>query len=392
MGVSSLPQPCVTGNCIEQATERTGLTIPDSSTGTDTVLVVIHDDTARSAIQKYLSENGYTVEVVDEGADALTALYERQPGIALVDIDLPHMKGSELVTKALEAEPDLAIVVITEADDATNAAICLQRGALDYLTKPVDLARVRASVDRAIKHRSTELQSQEISAWLKHELVERTQELERQRQKLEQVNIATLEALLNALEAKYPDFVGHSVRVADLSATIADELGLSDDEVEAVRAAGRLHDIGRVGIRDSVLSKKGPLTPNEQDHVKEQVVIGFQILSPLEHLGAVREYVRSHHEHWDGSGYPDGLTGEDIPIGARILCAAEIFDAITSSRPYQEPMTAERAMDLMYRLAGETLDRRVVDALAQTVKRHRTLIYVDEGPSQHPGVVPKADE
>ncbi len=352
------------------------------------MLVVIHDDEARTAVENFLAENGYAVEVVDQGSDALTALYEGEAGIALVDIDLPHMKGAELVTKALEADPNLAIVVITEPDDATNAAICLQRGALDYLTKPVDLARVKAAVDRALRHVNTELQSQEISAWLKHELVERTQELERQRQKLEQVNIATLEALLNALEAKYPDFVGHSVRVADLSASIAAELGLDDDDVEAVRAAGRLHDIGRVGIRDAVLSKKGPLTHTEQEHVKEQVVIGFQILSPLEHLGSVREYVRSHHEHWDGSGYPDGLKGEDIPIGARILCAAEIFDAITSPRPYQEPMTPERAMDLMYRLAGETLDRRVVDAMAQTVKRHRTLIFMSDGPTHQPTEVP----
>ena len=370
----------------------TGLTIRDGNDAIDKVLVVVHDEGPRKAIEKFLSENGYAVDIADEGADALSLLYERQPGIALVDIDLPHMNGAELVAKALEADPDLAIVVITDVDDATSAAICLQRGALDYLTKPVDLQRVLASVERAVRHRSTELQSQEISEWLKHELVERTRELERQRQKLEQVNIATLEALLNALEAKYPDFVGHSVRVADLSATIADELGLPDDEVEAVRAAGRLHDIGRVGIRDSVLSKKGPLTPTEQSHVREQVVIGFQILSPLEHLGSVREYVRSHHEHWDGSGYPDGLKGEEIPLGARILCAAEIYDAITSPRPYQTPMSTDRAMDLMYRLAGETLDRRVVDALAQAVKRHRTLIFVNDTPTHRVDAAPDAEQ
>ena len=342
------------------------------------VLVVIHDDGARRVVERYLSESGYAVEVAEQGTDALSLLYEHKPGIALVDIDLPHMTGAELVTKALEADPDLAIVVITEMDDATNAAICLQRGALDYLTKPVDLDRVRVSIDRAMRVRNTEIQSQEISEWLKHELVARTTELERERQRLEQVNTATLEALLNALEAKYPDFVGHSMRVADLSATIAAELDLSDDDVEAVRAAGRLHDIGRVGIRDAVLSKKGPLTANEQSHVREQVVIGFQILSPLEHLGSVRGFVKSHHEHWDGTGYPEGLKGEEIPIGARIICAAEIFDAITSPRPYQEAMSSDRAMELMYRLAGTTLDKRVVDALAMAVKRHRTLVFFDD--------------
>jgi response regulator RpfG family c-di-GMP phosphodiesterase len=353
------------------------LTTLDSPKPAEKVLAVINEKGPRNTVAEFLSTCGYDVEVAEEGADALSVLYEREPGIALVDIELPHMKGADLVTKALEADPNLAIVVITDMDDATSAALCLQRGALDYLTKPVDLDRLRSAVDRAARRRATEMQSQEISAWLKHELVERTRELERQRKKLEQVSIATLHALLNALEAKYPDFVGHSVRVADLSATIAAKLELNDDEIEAVRVAGRLHDIGRVGIRDSVLSKKGPLTPTEQSHVREQVVIGFQILSPLEHLGAIREYVKSHHEHWDGSGYPEGMKGEEIPLGARILCAAEIFDAITSHRPYQEPLSTERAMELMYRLAGATLDRRVVDALARAVKRHKTLIFVE---------------
>ncbi len=359
------------------------MTTESRSEKTERVLVVIADEKPRAKIRKFLEEKGYQVASTADSTDALSLLYEHDPGIALIDIELPEGKGTNLVTDVLQADPDLAVVVITDMDDATSAAICLQRGALDYLTKPVDLDRVLESVECAARHRSTELQTQEISAWLKQELVERTRELDRQRQKLEQVSIATLHALLNALEAKYPDFVGHSVRVADLSATIAAELGLSDDEIEAVRAAGRLHDIGRIGIRDSVLSKRGPLTPTEQNHVREQVVIGFQILSPLEHLGPVREYVKSHHEHWDGSGYPEGLKGEQIPLGARILCAAEIYDAITSPRPYQGALSPERAMELMCRMAGETLDRRVVDALSEAVKRHKTLVYVeDTGPAR----------
>ncbi len=208
--------------------------------------------------------------------------------------------------------------------------------------------------------------------------MERTRELERERKKLEQINVATLGALINALEAKDPDFVGHSIRVAELSATIADHLGLSDDEVEAVRAAGRLHDIGKIGIRDEVLQKRGPLTPEEQEHVRQQVVIGFQILSPLTHLGLVTEYVRSHHEHWDGSGYPDGLAGEDIPIGARIVFAAEIYDAITTSRPYQQTLTEDEALAQMKRLGGTKLDPRIVEKLSEVVRKQRTLVFVDD--------------
>jgi len=341
------------------------------------VLVVVGDEGTRCSIEGFLKENGYRPHGATSGAEAITKLNQQRYALSLMDIDSCGAKGAEIVPKALEIDPDLAILVLSEVNDATNAAICLQLGAYEYLTKPVDLERMLATVERALRHRGTQLQTQEISAWLKQELVARTRELERERTKLEQVNVATLSVLINVLEAKYPDFVGHSVRVAEMSATIADEMRLPDDDIEAVRAAGRLHDIGRVGIRDAVLSKKGPLTPDEQKHIREQVTIGFQILSPLEHLGAARGYVRSHHEHWDGTGYPDGLKGEQIPVGARILCAAEIYDAITSPRPYQEKLSPEKALELMYRLAGQVLDRRVVDAVTRVVERHKMLVFVE---------------
>ena len=341
------------------------------------LLVVSESKPAADAINKFLTECGFSVELASSGEIALEKLHETQFEVMLIDIALRDMTGPKLVENALNIDLDLAILAITEVNDATSAAICLQRGAYDYLTKPLDLERLRLAIDRSVRYRGTRLQSEQISEWLKQELVARSEELERQRRKLEQVNVATLGALINALEAKDPDFMGHSVRVSDLSASIAAEMELSDDEIEAVRAAGRLHDIGKVGVRESVLKKKGPLTSAEQQHIRDQVIIGFQILSPLEHLGAVREYVRSHHEHVDGSGYPDGLKGDEIPLGARIICAAEIFDAITSPRPYQDELKPERAMELMRRLAGAALDKRVVDALGTVVARQKTLIFVD---------------
>ena len=137
---------------------------------------------------------------------------------------------------------------------------------------------------------------------------------------------------------------------------IAAELGLDDEQVEQVRMAGRLHDIGKIGIREEILNKQGPLTADEYEHVKQHVVIGSQILAPLAHLGDIIAFVRSHHERWDGQGYPDGLQGEEIPLGARILAAAEIYDALTTSRPYQEKMPPEVAVERMRDLAGTVLD------------------------------------
>jgi putative nucleotidyltransferase with HDIG domain len=167
--------------------------------------------------------------------------------------------------------------------------------------------------------------------------------------------------------------------VADLSATLAHELGMSDEELEHVRVAGRLHDIGKIGTRESVLNKQGALTPEEFEHVKQHVIIGSQILAPLSHLGDIIPAVRHHHERWDGTGYPDGLRGEEIPIGARIIGAAEVFDALSTSRAYQEKMSPEKALERIADLAGTVLDPKVYDTLVAVVAKRHTLVFLDEG-------------
>ena len=209
--------------------------------------------------------------------------------------------------------------MLTAVNDANTAALCMQRGAMDYLVKPVDLQDLERAIGRALARRRDLIEQAETQAWLKQEIVQRGAELRRERGNLERISVATLEALVNALEAKDAYLRGHSARVADLSAMIAAEMGLSDEQIEMVRTAGRLHDIGKIGIREAVLHKHGPLSEEEFDHVKTHVLIGAQILAPLHHLREVISYVRSHHERHDGTGYPDGLVGEAIPIGARIL-------------------------------------------------------------------------
>ena len=176
---------------------------------------------------------------------------------------------------------------------------------------------------------------------------------------MERISLATLDALVNALEAKDPYLRGHSARVADLSAVVAAELGRGDEEVEAVRIAGRLHDIGEIGIREDMLNKQGPLTDAEFEHVKEHVLVGSQILAPLVHLRHVIGFVRSHHERWDGRGYPDRLAGDAIPWGARVIGAVEIYDALTTPRPYQQTMTPELAVERLRDLAGTVIDPAV---------------------------------
>lgn len=343
------------------------------------ILVVDDEEPIRNALKKFLSQQQFEVYAAGTGDDALQQLRRHRIALMLCDIRMPGTSGVDLVPQAIEIEPELAILMLTAVNDATSAALCMQRGAMDYLTKPIELADLGRAVQRALKRREMLGENRQLNQWLKEEVSTRTAELQRERGKLERLSIATLEALVNALEAKDPYMRGHSARVADLSATIAHQLGLAEEDLEHVRVAGRLHDIGKIGTRESVLNKQGALTPDEFEHVKQHVVIGSQILAPLSHLGDIIPAVRHHHERWDGTGYPDGLRGEAIPIGARIIGAAEVFDALSTSRAYQEKMSPENAVERIADLSGTVLDPQVVEALSAVVAKRHTLVFLDDG-------------
>ncbi|MEO8029704.1 MAG: HD domain-containing phosphohydrolase [Gemmatimonadota bacterium] len=348
------------------------------SDGSVSVLVVDDEEPIRNALKKFLTQQGYEVATAASGDEAIKVLQRQKIACMLLDVRMPGRSGIDLVPQVMELEPSIAILMLTAVNDATTAALCMQRGAMDYLTKPIDLSDLARAILRAIRRRDSLLEQQNINQWLKEEVALRTAELRRERAKLERLSVATLEALVNALEAKDAYIRGHSARVADLAAMIASEMSLPDEVVEQIRMAGRLHDIGKIGIREGILTKQGPLTTEEYEQVKQHVVVGSQILAPLAHLGEIITYVRSHHERWDGQGYPDRLQGEQIPLGARILGAAEIFDALTTSRPYQEKMPADVAVERMRDLAGNVLDEQVYKALETAVRKRQTLTFLDD--------------
>lgn len=342
------------------------------------ILVVDDENALRNALVRFLSNQGFSVSAAGTGQEAIDLVGRESFEVMLLDIRMPGMSGIDVVPEVLHQDPDLAILMLSALTDATSAAICMQRGAIDYLTKPIELNDLSKAIARALRRRDTLMQSREISSWLKEEVQRRTQEIERERRKQQQLTVSTLEALVNALEAKHPWLSGHSARVAAFAATVAHHMELSDDEVEDVRMAGRLHDLGKIGVRESVLNRGGKLSVEEYQHVKQHVLIGSQILAPLTHLGQIVAFVRGHHEHWDGSGYPDGLSGNDIPIGARIICAAELYDALTTTRPYQEKSTPEQAVERMRALSGTVLDPAVVDAVTSSVEARRTLVFIED--------------
>ena len=342
------------------------------------LLIVDDEENIRTPLSVFLRSRGYDVQTAESGARALALLSEQKFMLMLCDIRMPGLSGVEVVPHAVRADSDLAIVMLTAVNDAPTATEALSHGALDYLMKPIELSDLEAAVERALHKRSLAIEQRNIERLIREEVALRTTELEAEKHALRSLTVNVAETLINAMEAKDVYLRGHSQRVAELSASMAEELGLDADTVEHVRLAGRLHDVGKIGIRESILNKPGALTPEEFDHIKTHVRIGMEILSPLKHIGLALRFVEDHHEHFDGNGYPQGLRGEKISIGGRILVAADAFDALTSRRAYREPMTQEATVAYMSRLVGTLMDPAVFTALRNVVARRGSLVFIDE--------------
>jgi putative two-component system response regulator len=344
------------------------------------VLVVDDEESIRTALARYLHVQGYDVEVAGSGPDAIALLHAHRYVVMLCDVRMPEMTGLEVVPRALRVDPDLAILMLTAVNDAATATDALSHGAMDYLVKPIELAELARAVERAAHRRQLEIERRRVEEHIREEVELRTVELEREKSALHDLTIGVAEALINAMEAKDIYLRGHSRRVADQAASIADALGLDADEVENVRLAGRLHDVGKIGIREDVLNKPGVLTEEEFEHVKEHVKFGMEILAPLKHIPVAMTYVHDHHEHFDGTGYPRGLAGESISIGGRILAACDAFDALTSRRAFRDAMDVDETIRYLGNEVGRLLDPRVYHVLKTVVLRGKTLTFIDDVP------------
>jgi len=342
------------------------------------VLVVDDEGAIRLALTRFLGTRGYHVEAAESGKAALALLDHGKFTAMLCDVRMPGMTGLDVLKRALVADPDLAVVMLTAVNDAPTATEALSRGAYDYLVKPVELPDLQHALERALHKRTLVLEQRRVEQLIREEVATRTAEIEHEKEALRTLTVSVAETLVNAMEAKSIYLRGHSQRVAELGASIADSLHLDADTVEAIRLAGHLHDVGKIGIREEVLDKPGTLTPQEYEHVRDHVRIGMDILAPLRHLGVVLDYIRDHHEHFDGGGYPRGVAGETITIGGRILCAADAYDALTSKRAYREPMSAEETLQFLRQSAGALLDPAVYEALHTVVVRRRTLVFIDD--------------
>ncbi len=344
------------------------------------VLLVEYSEQLRTEYTAHLTEAGYRVTAVDASVLALDHLRHHGAWVMVVNIGLPGMSGGDLIKEAVETDPDLAIIALSVVNDAAIAAHCMRRGAMDFLIKPVELSHLDAAIRRAVKRRESLQGERAATAKVRVELEGQMALLEIELQRREEMARATLESLVTALENKTHYLGGHSGRVSTLAATVAEKLGMSDEEIGQVRLAGQLHDVGMIGVKEEIANKTGPLNDEEYEHVRRHVVIGAQILKPLTHLGPVLEFIRNHHERWDGAGYPAGSVGNTIPLGGRIVAAAEVYDALCSERPYRSRFTSADAVGHVRSLGGLNLDPAVSDALAAVVLERRPSIRgVDEG-------------
>ena len=333
------------------------------------ILIVDDEETIRLALRKFLRSRGYEVEIAGSGDQALQILDKQSFSLMLCDVRMPGMTGVQVVPQARERDHDLAIIMLTAVNDAATATEVLSAGASDYLMKPVELADLQQAVDRALLKRAESIEKQRLDFLIRQEVELRTAELEQEKESLRLMSVSIAETLINAMEAKDLYLRGHSQRVAELAGQLAEEMHLDEAMCEDLRVAGRLHDVGKIGIREDILNKPDRLTPEEYDHVKRHVQIGLDILAPLFHIAKPLKYIEHHHEHWNGAGYPMGLTGENIPLGARILCVADTFDALTSKRAYRAPLEPLDALERLSVDVEKQFDPCVYDALVRVITR-----------------------
>jgi putative nucleotidyltransferase with HDIG domain len=274
---------------------------------------------------------------------------------------MPEMDGIELLKRVKAINPKMMVIMITAFPDIDLAVKAMQLGAYDFIIKPADLDLVTLSVKKALEKKRLE---EEISSYHNHleKLVEeRTAKLQQAYRILKKAHLDSVKVLAAVIDAKDPYTRGHSERVTRMSLKIAFQLGFTEERLESLEFGALLHDIGKIGIRDEVLQKPGALNPEEYQYIQEHPLVGVNIVEGLDFFKDKIPMIRHHHEHFDGSGYPDGLIGEAIPLEARIIAVPDAFDAMTSMRPHREMMYLQDVLIELEKCKGTQFDPEIIE-------------------------------
>jgi putative nucleotidyltransferase with HDIG domain len=325
------------------------------------ILVVDDESHVRSMIGATLERLGYDVQLAAGSRDALEILERNSFDLVLTDIVMADGNGITLLDRIRTQQPHLPVVMVTAIHDISVAIDAMRRGAYDYLLKPFEREHLAATVLRALDHRQALQESHKYQQNLEQVVQARTEMLRQAMEELEHSYDITLEALGDALDLKDSETEGHSKRVTAYTIALARAMGISQAQIKVIARGAFLHDIGKMAIPDEILRKPGPLTSEEQEIMREHCTRGYLILRKIPFLSEAAEIVRTHQEHYDGSGYPTGLRGNEIPIGARIFSVADTLDAITSDRPYRKARSFDAAQQEVLRCSGSQFDPSVVE-------------------------------
>jgi putative two-component system response regulator len=310
-----------------------------------TILVADDQVPNRELFNELLTTQGFKVITAADGAEALDQLSRVPTDLVLLDVMMPQLNGFQVCEK-IKANPDtylIPVILVTGLSDKESRIEGIRVGADDFLTRPVDRTELLARVSSLLK------------------LKQRTDELERAE--------SVLFSLARSIEGKDPYTHGHCERLAEYSASLAEHLGLPEEQITALRRAGVVHDIGKVAIPDAIILKPSGLTPDEWKLMQQHPVVGERICAPLKSFRSVLPIIRHHHEKFNGSGYPDGLVGEAIPITARVLQVVDVYDALTTVRPYKRAFSSAEALQTMKEeVAKEWWDRDIFDQFENLLK------------------------
>ena len=325
-------------------------------------ILIVDDEHEITEILCDLLSTEHECHKVGSAEEALARLEDSDFQLVISDITMPGMSGLEMLPFVKGISPNTVVVMISGMQTVESAIGALRLGAFDYLMKPFDLRQVEAVVKRALEHYGLIVAKQRYENHLEELVEQRTAELDKTLNSLEDAYRSTLRALTSALETRDSETHGHSERVVTYSLRLGREYGLSSEKLKALEFGSLLHDIGKIGVPDSILRKPGKLTEEEWVKMREHPIHGQQILRGIEFLEGAARVVAQHHEKWDGSGYPLGLREEEVDVCARIFAVADAFDAITSDRVYRRGKSYQEAAQELDDWAGRQFDPKVVEA------------------------------
>src|SRR6202044_3865058 len=325
------------------------------------ILVVDDEEAIREVISTLLEAQGFQCTTCHNGKVGLESFRRDSFDLVLSDIVMPEMDGLKLLGELRLDDPDGPVIMVTAMHDISIALEAIRAGAYDYILKPFEKDQLYLSVGRALEHRRLVLENRTYQSGLQELVEERTLQLSDAMRDLEQSYDYTLEALGSALDAKDAETEGHCQRVTAFTITIARAMGVEKGLLRHIARGAFLHDIGKMGVPDSILTKPGPLTAEEREIMRRHCDIGFAVLERIPFLKEAAEIVLAHQECYDGSGYPRGLKGEEIPLGARIFAVADTLDAMISDRPYRKALPISAAREEIERFSGRQFDPQVVE-------------------------------